>query len=206
MKAPIWLRQLGVPGVLGAALLLASAWVILSWLPRQHAAVQQTESDTRRLRHELLQRAERAQAEARAAQAVDAQAHAVADASAPSHALWASLWRDLPDASRRVDLQRAVLVSARDAGIPLASVQWRGEPVAWVDAAQSGAPPQGLWRQRLVLPVQASYPAVRTWVSALLREPALSLDSLDIQRSDPLSDQVKAQVSVSLWWRQDRRP
>lgn len=206
MKAPIWLRQLGVPGVLGAALLLASAWVILSWLPRQHEAVQQTESDTRRLRHELLQRAELAQAEARAAQAVDAQAHAVADASAPSHALWASLWRDLPDASRRVELQRFVLVSARDAGIPLASVQWRGEPVAWVNAAQAGPQPQGLWRQRLVLPVQASYPAVRTWVSALLREPALSLDSLDIQRSDPLSDQVKAQVSVSLWWRQDRRP
>jgi len=76
----------------------------------------------------------------------------------------------------------------------------RGELAPWVDKAQ----PQGLWRQRMVMPVQTSYPALRTWVAALLRQPALSIDALDIQRADPMSDQVKAQVTVSLWWRQDR--
>lgn len=201
MKAtnlPVWLRQLGWPGVLGAVALVVATWVIQHELPKQRAQLQQVESDGRRLRHQLQARAEATRAAEEAA--ARASARGQVDVNADSRALWRGLWQDLPDASQRLKLQRAVLASAQEAGVPLAGVQLRGEAVSWV----SDEHPQGLWRQRLVLPVQAGYPALRTWLSLLLREPALSLDSLDIQRSDPTSDQVKAQVSVSLWWRQDR--
>lgn len=195
---PVWLRQLGWPGVLGALALMAAVWCIQFELPQQQAQLKQIESDGRRLRHQLLARAESIRAAEDAA--ARASERGLVDANAGSQALWRGLWQDLPDASQRLNLQRAVLASAQEAGVPLAGVQWRGEVVSWVGDAH----PQGLWRQRLVMPVQAAYPALRTWLSLLLREPALSLDSLDIQRSDPMSDQVKAQVSVSLWWRQER--
>lgn len=195
---PVWLRQLGWPGVIGALALLAAAWFIGLALPQQQALLDQTESDARRLRHGLKLKAE-AQRLAQEA-ASRATERGLVDQNADTRALWSGLWRDLPDASQSLSLQRAVLQSAQDAGVSLAGVQWRGEDASWIDAAH----PQTLWRQRLVMPVQTSYPALRTWLSLLLRQPSLSLDSLDIVRVDPMSDEVKAQVTVSLWWRQDR--
>ncbi len=84
------------------------------------------------------------------------------------------------------------MASARERGLALTTVQFNG-------AAQGTT---GLWRQRLVLPVEGRYADVRSWLGQLLGEPALSLDALDIQRTDVMSDTVKAKVSVSLWWRQ----
>ncbi len=192
----IWLKRLGWPGLVGVAALAGVLWVERAWLPQQQDQVQQTESDARRLRHELQARADALQA---AASAASSASHAI-DPKAGPRAVWAVLWGGLPDASERLALQAGVLSAAKDAGIALGSVQMRGELSPWLDKNQ----PQGLWRQRMVMPVQTSYPALRTWLSALLRQPALSIDSLDIQRADPMSDQVKAQVTVSLWWRQDR--
>jgi hypothetical protein len=57
----------------------------------------------------------------------------------------------------------------------------------------------------MVMPVQAPYPALRSWLDRLQREPALTVDVLDIQRNDVQSDQVQAQVGISLWWRQPKR-
>lgn len=196
--APVWLRQLGWPGVMGGLALLASAWFIGVVLPRQQALLDQVESDARRLRHDLRLKAESVRVAQEAASR--AAERGQVDENAGARALWSGLWRDLPDASQRLSLQRAVLQSAQDAGVPLAGVQWRGEAMSWIDASH----PQTLWRQRLTMPVQTSYPALRTWLSLLLREPSLSLDALDIVRADPMSDEVKAQVTVSLWWRQDR--
>lgn len=196
--APVWLRQLGWPGVMGGLALLASAWFIEVVLPRQQALLDQVESDARRLRHDLRLKAESVRVAQEAASR--AAERGQVDENAGARALWSGLWRDLPDASQRLSLQRAVLQSAQDAGVPLAGVQWRGEAMSWIDASH----PQTLWRQRLTMPMQTSYPALRTWLSLLLREPSLSLDALDIVRADPMSDEVKAQVTVSLWWRQDR--
>ena len=43
-RMPMWLRQLGWPGLVGAALLLGCAWFIQVDLPRQRDAVAQAES------------------------------------------------------------------------------------------------------------------------------------------------------------------
>ena len=58
-----------------------------------------------------------------------------------------------------------------------------------------------LWRQRMVMPVSGTYPAMKAWMAQLIQEPALSIDELSLQRSDAASDQLQARVAVSLWWR-----
>lgn len=186
LRWPAWLRQLGWPGLLGAGLLLACAGFIQLELPQRRADVAQAESDARRLRHGLLERANGANGASRG--------EATSRQEAPMQA-WSRLWAGLPDEGQRLVLQGRVLASAAQVGVPLQAVQWQGEAVKWGP---------GLWRQRMTMPVQAPYPALRTWLDRLQREPALSVDTIDIQRNDLTSDQVQAQVSVSLWWRQPK--
>lgn len=195
MGWPKWLRQLGWPGLLGAGLLLACAWCIQVVLPQRHQAVAQIESEARRLRHGLIARSSADAATAEAPRLDEAQA-------------WARLWAGLPDDSQRLQRQARVLDLAAQVGVPLTSVQWQGEPVRWIAPAAQGdaaSSAPGLWRQRMAMPVQAPYPALRTWLDRLQREPGLSIDTLDIQRNDLQSDGVQAQVGISLWWRQPRR-
>jgi hypothetical protein len=198
------LAMLGWPGLAGAALVLASLWVQHQVLPRWQTEVDDGGSEVRRLRHALQE----------AASASAPAPGTVVHDDTPQQA-WARLWQALPDASQRVALQEQVLASAAAAGLQIDAVQYRGEFVPWqgdakaaVKADMKALDPAGqaLWRQRMSMPVQGSYPAVRQWLAGLMQSPALSIDALDLQRPDVMDQQVKAQVSVSLWWRQDRRP
>lgn len=194
-RLPTWLRQLGWPGLIGAGLLWACTWFIQLELPQRREAVAQAESDVRRLRHGLIARSSAGSEAAKAPRLDEPQA-------------WGHLWSALPDESQRLEMQARVLASAADVGVPLQSVQWQGEAVKWIapaGAVDSSSSAPGLWRQRMAMPVQAPYPALRTWLDRLQREPALTVDALDIQRNDLQSDQVRAQVSISLWWRQTKR-
>jgi hypothetical protein len=196
MNLPVWLKRLGWPGLAGAVLIGGAAWVERDWVPRQAAQAESLASDARRLRHELQAKAEQQAQQAQAAKTGKVQAPLL---KSPKEA-WSILWLALPDAGKRIALQKDVLLSAQSLGLTVSTVQYRGQMEPWMDKTL----PQGLWRQRMTMPVEGSYSAVRSWVDRLLKQPALSVDALDIQRPDVMSDRVKAQVSVSLWWRQDR--
>ena len=196
-RLPLWVRQLGWPGLLGLASLLACAGFIFGVLPQRQAALDQAESDVRRLRHGLI---------ARVTGVTGATEQGVADrAQVDAGQAWRELWQSLPDDRQRLSRQARVLAAAREVGLDITAVQWQGEPVRWTgDVSRGGAatPAAGLWRHRMTVPVQAPYPAVRSWLDRLKREPGLTVDALDIQRSDLTSDQVQAQLVISLWWRQ----
>jgi hypothetical protein len=176
MRASTVVNRLGLPGLLGTLLLGAAAWCQWGWLPPQREQVEAQASKARQLRHELLKSGP--------------EAGGSASALTPAEA-WQTLWQKMPEATQRTPLQSTVMASARERGLILTTVQFNG-------AAQGTT---GLWRQRLILPVEGRYMDVRSWLGQLLSEPALSLDALDIQRTDVMSDTVKAKVSVSLWWR-----
>ncbi len=187
MMSPRTWQRFGLAGLLGVLLLGGSAWVHIVWLRRQHAQIEEWGSQARRTRHELQA-------------AAQAQAGSQPDVLSTPDQAWQRLWQTLPGADQRVALQSQVLAQARQQGLAVNAVQYLGSKQAW--AVQEGAV---LWRQRMVMPVEGGYGAVRAWLALLLKEPALSIDSLDLQRSDVMSEQVKARVSVSLWWRRPER-
>lgn len=175
-------RRLGVVGWLGLLMLGVAAWLSLSVVPAQRAAVMQLDSDVRQARHQLSDAA-----------ANQVEASRPVQIDKPDQA-WQVLVDALPDQSQRTRLQADVLASAKAQGLLVQSVKWRGAPEAWSSSPK-------LWRQRMQVPVEGTYTAVRQWVDALLKQGALSLDAIDVQRGDLMTDQVKAQVSLSLWWR-----
>lgn len=178
-----FVQRLGVVGLLGVVLLGASAWAWRAWLPQQRAQIDQLGSQTRRMRHELQ------------AHLVGAGHPAKQAISSPEQA-WQNLWQALPLSDQRLSLQAAVLSSAKSQGLAVNAVQYQGQRMAW--ASHEG---EVLWRQRMVMPVEGGYLAVRAWLAQLLTEPALSVDQLDLLRTDVMSDRVKVRVAVSLWWR-----
>lgn len=178
------LTLLGVPGLLGLALLVLAAWLHWGEAPAEAQALAEQEDALTHLREQLKR--------ATAGGAVQASAASPAD----TEARWQQLWRFLPDADGGHRMQAEVLSMARQRGIQLGSVQFHGEPVP-------GLP--GVWRQRITLPVQAPYPALRGWLDGVMQAPswgaAVSLDALHIDRKDVMSDTVNARVMWSLWWR-----
>lgn len=185
------LKRLGWPGLVGLMLLGFGLWVEYGWTPVQQAKTAQLEADARRLRHELL-------ADAARLDAARKEGQEQGGVAGSPQAAWQALWRGLPDAAQRVALQKHVLLTAQERGLVLNNVQYSGQMEPWLDKQSK----QGLWRLRMSMPVEGAYPAVRAWLDRLLQQPALSLDALELQRSSAMSDQIKAQVSVSLWWRQ----
>lgn len=177
------LQRIGLAGLLGALLLGGAAWAHFMWLPKQQSQIDELGSQARRTRHDLQA-------------AIQSQASSQPETVSSPDQAWQLLWQSLPGADERVTLQSQVLTQAKQQGLTVSSVQYQGSKQNW--AAEDGTV---LWRQRMVMPVEGSYLAVRVWLAQLLKEPALSVDSLDLQRSDVMSEQVKARVSVSLWWR-----
>ena len=186
-----WLGRLGWPGLAGLAMLAAGLWMERGHAVQLDAQAARIASAARALRHQLQDEARQRDQAAKGGMALIGQR--------PPQEVWAFLWENLPGASRRIAMQGQVLQSAKEMGIAMNTVRYRGQGEAW-SGADGG---RRLWRQTMVMPVEAPYGAVRAWMRQLLAEPALSLDAVDIQRADLMSDTVKAQVTVSLWWRQE---
>lgn len=178
------LKQLGLVGIMGLSLLTAAGWAQWRWVPEQQAALDKLASQARHLRHDLQQAATLSHSTERNVRVRSPEA------------AWDALWQGLPDADQRVHLQSAVLSAARVHGIAVSGVQYQGARQPWSE--REG---QVLWRQRMVMPASGSYPAVKAWFAAMLKEPALSIDEVALQRGDLASDQVQVRVAVSLWWR-----
>ncbi len=183
-----WVRRLGLVGLLGAGMLVSAVWFAWVYLPQQRNELARTESDVRRLRHGLI-------AQLNSAEAVQADRPAAAPAL-PEQA-WQALWSALPSQPQRMALQAQVLRAAQQSGLQIAAVQFEGQRERW---ARQGD--EVLWRQRMVLPVHGTHPALMSWLQLLLREPALSIEVLGIRRDAVDQAQLQAQVSLSLWWRQ----
>jgi hypothetical protein len=180
------LTLLGLPGLLGLALLVLAAWLYWGEAPLEAQALSEQEEALTLLRDQLK----------RATPGDNERASLAIPSSVDTEALWQQLWQFLPDAAAGHRMQADVMSLARKRGIQLGSVQFRGEAVP-------GLP--GVWRQRITLPVEAPYPAVRAWLNDVLQAPAwgpaVSLDALSIERSDVMGDAVKARVVWSLWWK-----
>lgn len=179
-----WIRQCGLVGLVGLLLVAAAAWLQWQWMPQQQAVLDEMGSQTRGLRHALRERSER-----------DTAAHQDVQVESPQQA-WRVLWEGLPPATQRVSLLAAVLGQAKAQGLSVNGVQYQGQQQPWATQGD-----ETLWRQRMVLPVTGRYVQVRAWLDALLREPALSLDALTLQRQDVGEGDVQARVALSLWWR-----
>ncbi len=174
--------HLGVPGAAAVGLGLLLTWGWLVWLPSVHDELAQARDQAATLRQQLQEGADRRKNPA------------PGEPSLGADALWQDLWASLPMAAEATQQQARLLAAAASRGVAIQSVQYRG-------AALKGIP--AMWRQQVNLPVEAPYPAVRAWLGWILQQPGMSLDALDIVRTDPMSDVVKARVQVSCWWRLD---
>lgn len=181
-------REMGLPGLIGVVLLMAAAWGQWQWVPQQQTALDDLSSQVRHLRHDL---------QSTIAQEPNDRPRSAWDVRglAPE-AAWQAVWDALPDAAERIHLLGAVTTSAAKLGVQPPSIQYQGKTEPW---SMHGG--QALWRQRMTMPIEGRYGDVRAWLGTLLMQPDLSLDAMDLARSDTTSDVVKGQISLSLWWR-----
>lgn len=175
------LARLGVPGLLGLCLMATAlgVWGLMVPAARQALAEQQDQVD--HVRDQL--------------KALSAPGMAPASLATQSDQAWHTLWGALPEEVDGSALTADVLAAAQRQGVALGAVQFTADPLQGLDA---------VGRQRLVLPVEASYPALRSWLVEVLRHPSISLDALEVSRDQVMSDQVRARVTLSLWWK--KRP
>lgn len=184
------LTWLGWPGCLSLVLLCGVAWAEWSLLPAWHADAEQSVDQAVMLRRRLHRMTEPA------APTLPVSGAAVLAVPAEPEAAWALLWQALPTEDQRATLQSQVLQAAARHGLQIETVQYRGERVPLSDTGGR------LWRQRMAMPVRGPYAAVRRWLADIQKMPSAAVDELGLERQDPSSDEVQAQVGVSLWWRQ----
>lgn len=189
------LARLGWPGLVGLLMGAVGGWGAWQALPAWRASVDEDEAQVLHLRRQLQRQAPQGTG------AGGARPSAVAQAPKPDEITpalvrdtWARAWAALPTRADSVARQSAVLSLAGERGVAVPTVQYRG-------GALNALP--SVWRQQMVLPVEAPYPALRAWLGAVLQDRAISLDALDVVRADPMGEQVKARVALSVWWRQE---
>jgi hypothetical protein len=188
-----WLDKLGWPGLVGLLMLGIAVWTSWQVMPAMQAELDESEAQALHLRGQLQSGAQ-ALASSKApvgrAPAIDELTPALLRDT------WGRTWASLPPKADAVARQGAVLAQASTLGVTVPTVQYRG-------GALTSLP--SVWRQQMVLPVEASYPALRAWLGTVLQDKSISLDALDVVRADPMSDQIKARVALSVWWREEVR-
>lgn len=174
---PRWrrrLRRAGLPGALGTLLLLGALALIVITVPR---AKQALAADERALYEARLEAAAQRRLQNRPAEVLD-----------PLRRFGAN-FPVADERHRRVD---HLLALAAGLGLQPRRSDLRSLPEAEL----------GLTRVRLVLPLSGSYEQLRRFVEQALREdPALSLDTLRLERADSQANELRAELQWSLWMR-----
>jgi len=166
------LRRWGLPGALGSALLIAAAVLAAVALPQARLA---------------LQGEEEALAAVRLAAARAERNGAAFDASADPLQSFRAAFPASQERHRRIT---NLMLLASGLGLKPRRSDVRTVPETAL----------GLTRVRVVLPLSGPYPALRRFIDQALREdPALSLDLLRLERSDPQAGELKAELQWSLW-------
>lgn len=170
------LRRWGLPGAVGALLALAAAMLLLIVLPGLAAEIRADETSWQEVRAKVATASRQRQGPA-----------------------------DPADALRRF---QAAFPSAQDRHRRitklLALAAGMGLQPRRSDVRSLNEPAIGLTRVRVTMPLTGSYEGLRRFVDQALRDdPALSLDLLRLERSDPQSLALRAELQWSLWMRVD---
>ena len=193
----VFLARLGWPGLVGLLMGAAGAWGGWQVLPAWRASVDEDEAQVVHLRRQLQRQVPQGN-EASAARVSAEPNPPKPDEITPAlvRDTWSRTWAALPKRADAVARQATVLALAGERGVAVPTVQYRGGALSTLPS---------VWRQQMVLPVEAPYPALRAWLGAVLQDRAVSLDALEVVRADPMGEQVKARVALSVWWRQEAR-
>lgn len=164
-----WLRRLGTPGVLGIGVLLGCAAFYASALAPLGDEVAAQRMALERLQSRTL--------------------HRPAAASSGDRAEDLQRFYNLfPPSERLTDEVARLHRLGRSAGLDLAQGEYRLE-----------RRPIGLWAYRVTLPVRGSYPQLRDFLAAVLKDmPIASIEALRFERKRAADTQLEAQVRVTL--------
>jgi hypothetical protein len=168
------LVRLGPAAWVALALLALTAVLALgltpAWRAQAEAATAEADTLQRQLQHQL-QRAR------------------TADRNRPAARSVSDMRATLPEATLRQELLADLLALALRHGVSVAGTELRVE----IDAAL------GIERYRIVMPARGGYAELRSFIdNALLSQPALSLDDLQLQRRSATQGEIEAQLQWSL--------
>lgn len=171
----LWLARLGLPGLLGLALLGFAAWGEWVDAPKRQARIAGLQSDTTRLRSMKpgeLPREERPQA------------------------MLAALYGRLQTPDQRSAALSGLLKRAQELGLSVESVQFRAqaERGSGLVRHEIQLPLKGTY------PALRDWIA-----RSLQDQPALSLDAVQIRREQAQADPIEARVKATLWVRNEPR-
>lgn len=183
---------LGLPGVVGIGLALLALWQTFFHLPMMRTELREQQTQLAHLRRQL--NASTPQTNGTGAGIMPAGAEL---SERDALLVWQQLWRGLPTQAASAGLLGELASEAAHRNLQVSSVRYRGQ-------AMKGLP--SLWRQQITMPIEGRYEAVRETLDWVLRQPAMSLDAMAIRRSDPMTDQVQASLSLSVWWRLEESP